>query len=61
MLPSTWQGRTLRIEYVDARGKVIETSGTLLDWFPFGPCFSLSGGRCLIAWDRLTTLELASS
>ncbi len=60
MVPSTWLGRSVRIGYVDISGQGVETSGTLLDWCGTGPVFNLAGGRVLVAWDRLVTLELAS-
>jgi hypothetical protein len=48
LLPSTWLNRTLRVEYVDASGRAVETSGTLLDLFPCGPILNLSGAKtCL--------------
>ena len=58
MLPSTWMGRSLRVEYVDAYGGGQETSGVLLDWCPAGPVFNVRGARTLIAWDRLCLAEL---
>jgi hypothetical protein len=45
---------------VGVDGIGVETSGTLLDWCGTGPVFNLAGGRVLVAWDRLVTLELAS-
>lgn len=61
MLPSTWMGRELRLAYLGVDGKPVETSGTLLDWCGTGPVFNLAGGRTVVCWDRLITLELASS
>ncbi len=58
LLPSTWIGRTLRIEYVDAHGCGQATSGLYLDWTPLGVIVNSSGARTLISWERLTTLEL---
>lgn len=60
LLPSTWLGRSVKLEYVDASGRGVETSGTLLDWCGAGPVFNLAGGRVLVAWDRLVSLELVS-
>ena len=60
LLPSTWQGRAIRLGYVGVDGIGVETSGTLLDWCGTGPVFNLSGGRVLVAWDRLVSLELVS-
>jgi len=58
MLPSTWQGRSLRIAYLAVDGAPVETSGTLLDWCGVGPIFNLGGARCVLGWDRVVTLEL---
>ncbi len=60
MLPSTWAGRELRVEYADAGGEPTHTSGTLLDWYPVGVILSLSGAKTLIPWERLVLLELVS-
>ncbi len=60
MLPSTWTGRKLRIEYTDANGGGQETSGALLDWCPAGPVLNVRGARTIIAWDRLAVVELAA-
>jgi hypothetical protein len=45
---------------VGVDGIGVETSGILLDWCGTGPVFNLSGGRVLVAWDRLVSLELVS-
>ena len=58
MLPSTWLGRTLRIEYVGPDSKAVATTGTLLDWCPVGPILLLAGSRCVLAWERLVLIEL---
>ena len=58
LLPSTWLERTLRIQYVDASGLPVETSGVLLDVFPFGPVLSLSGAKTALSWDALRVVEL---
>jgi hypothetical protein len=60
LLPSTWLGRSIRLAYVDVHGRGVETSGTLLDYCGTGPVFNLSGGRVLVGWDRLVTMELVS-
>jgi hypothetical protein len=59
MLPSTWLGRTLRIEYVGPDSMAAATTGTLLDWSPVGPVLLLAGSRCVLAWERLVLIELA--
>ncbi len=60
LLPSTWLGRSLRLAYVGVDGKGVETSGTLLDWCGTGPIFNLAGGKVLIGWERIATLELSN-
>ena len=59
LLPSTWIERTLRVSYLDSYGAGLETSGTLLDFYPFGPVLSVAGTKTMISWDRLVVCELA--
>ncbi len=58
LLPSTWLERTLKVAYVDADGMGAETSGTLLDLYPFGPVLSLSGEKTALSWDSLRSVTL---
>ena len=58
MLPGTWTGRVLKVEYVSADGLAATTSGVLLDYFPCGPVLNVEGKRTMICWERLTVLEL---
>ncbi len=58
MVPSTWLGRSVKLEYTDAHGLGVETSGILLDWCGTGPVFNLAGAKVLVAWDRVCLLEL---
>ena len=58
LLPSTWLDRTLRVSYVGADGTGVETRGTLLDLYPFGPVLSLSGEKTALAWDSLRAVTL---
>jgi hypothetical protein len=58
LLPSTWLERTLQISYVDAHGSGVETRGTLLDLYPFGPVLSLSGEKTALSWDALRSVTL---
>jgi hypothetical protein len=58
LLPSTWLERTLKLEYVDAFGSGVQTSGVLLDFYPVGPVLSMGGAKTLISWDRLALCEL---
>ncbi len=58
MLPSTWVGRSLHVEYTDASGKAATTTGTLADWCPCGPILLIAGARTILAWERLVLIEL---
>jgi len=58
MLPSTWMGRSLRVEYTDSEGSGRETSGIYLDHCPVGIIMNIRGARTLIAWDRIGLAEL---
>ena len=58
LLPSTWLGRSLRVEYTDASGKAAATDGILLDWCGAGPLVNLAGAKTLLSWDRLVLAEL---
>jgi hypothetical protein len=58
LLPSTWLERTLQVSYVDADGAGVETRGTLLDLYPFGPVLSLSGEKTALSWDCLRAVTL---
>ena len=57
LLPSTWLNRSLRIECQDGYG-VAETTGVLLDVFPFGPVLNIAGAKTILSWDRLCLVEL---
>ena len=58
MIPSTWIGRSLRIEYRDAYGKGQRTSATLLDWTPVGMVLDTYGAKVILPWERLAFIEL---
>jgi hypothetical protein len=58
LLPRTWLERTLRISYVDAHGTGTETSGTLLDLFPFGMVVNIKGAKTCLSWDAIRVVEL---
>jgi hypothetical protein len=60
LLPSTWLQRTLQVSYVDADGMGVETRGTLLDLYPFGPVLSLSGEKTALSWDSLRAVTLVN-
>ncbi len=50
--------RSLKIDYLSADGAGRTAKGTLLDWFPTGPCLSVDGVRTIIAWDAIRLIEL---
>ncbi len=58
LLPGTWVGRTLRLEYLDAWGAGATTDATLLELYPFGPVLSIDGAKTALSWDRLVLAEL---
>ncbi len=58
LLPSTWIERTLRISYVDAHGTGTETSGILLDFFPFGMVVNIKGAKTCLSWEAVRVVEL---
>jgi len=58
LLPSTWVERTLKVSYVDECGRGVESSGTLLDLYPFGPVLNLSGEKTALAWECLRAVTL---
>lgn len=59
LLPSTWTGHSIRVEYTAAGGEAVTTTGALLELYPFGPVLrSSEGDRFALSWDRLTLVEL---
>jgi hypothetical protein len=60
VLPSTWLGRTLKLEYTDPSGKAQHTSGKLLDFSPFGPIINIEGCRTAFSWERIAVAELVN-
>ena len=58
MLPTTWLGRGLRVEYTDADGRGVTTRGVLADWTPVGPVLLVAGARTILAWERIALAEL---
>jgi len=58
LLPGTWVGRTLRVEYVDGYGSGAEATGACLDLYPFGVILNLSGQRAAVSWDCLRVVTL---
>jgi hypothetical protein len=57
LLPSTWEGRSLRVEHT-VGGAVRETVGSLADLYPAGPILVVDGRRPLITGDTLCVCEL---
>jgi hypothetical protein len=58
LLPSTWLERTLRLQYVDSFGAGVETSGTLLDLYPFGMVVNIQGAKTALSWDAVRVVQL---
>jgi hypothetical protein len=59
LLPTSWTGRAVHVQYRDAFGAGQETSATLLDWCRLGVVVNIGGARTILAWDRIALLELA--
>jgi hypothetical protein len=57
-LPSTWIERTLKATYKDCYGSGQETSGTLLDLYPFGMIVNIKGAKTCLWWDNVVLVEL---
>jgi hypothetical protein len=60
LLPGSWVGRTLKVEYVDGYGAGAEATGACLDLYPFGIVLNLSGQRAAVSWDALRVVTLIS-
>ena len=59
LLPSTWTGHTVRLEYIGTGGEAVVTTAALLELFPFGPVVrSREGEKFALSWERLTLVEL---
>jgi hypothetical protein len=58
LLPLSWVGRSVRLEYVDAWGAAQRTSGMLLDFGPTRPILNIRGGRTLLTLDCIRLVEL---
>jgi hypothetical protein len=59
LLPSTWTGRTLKVEYAPADGMPSSTTGCLLECFAFGPILkSGDGDKFALSWDRISLVQL---
>jgi hypothetical protein len=58
LLPSTWMERTLKATYTDCYGSGQETSGTLLDPYPFEMIVNIKGAKTCLWWDNVVLVEL---
>jgi hypothetical protein len=58
LLPSAWLEGTLHVTYEDCYPGCQETSGALLDFYPFGPLLDVGGTQTVISWDRIVLCEL---
>ncbi len=58
LMPSTWIGRGVLVEYRDASGRAQSLGGKLLDTFPVGIVVGANGSRTLLSWDALVLAEL---
>jgi hypothetical protein len=58
LLPGTWTGRSIRLEYVDAYSGGAKMEATLLEVCPFGPVVNIDGAKMALSWDRLVLAEL---
>jgi hypothetical protein len=59
LLPSTWVGRAVRVEYEFA-GEGRTTTGAFCDLFPVGPVLRENTGAYLklLSWDAIGVVEL---
>ena len=61
-LPEAWLEETLHVSYLDySSGGYQETSGTLLDFCPFGPVLDVGGTQTVISWYRIVLCELVEA
>lgn len=61
MVPLSWVGREIGIDFVNGHGNdVTSTRGTLLDWCVLGLVLSIKGTKTLVSFDRLVLLELVN-
>ena len=60
LLPSTWQGRSVTLEYQTGDNHSVTLTGaTLVELYPAGPVLSKDGGLQIVSWDRIILIELA--
>jgi hypothetical protein len=61
LLPVSWTGREITLEYTGADGRAESHRCTLLDWCGLGVVVNLAGARTIISWDHVALIELASN
>ena len=61
MLPGTWVGRQVSVDYTDSGGKSAVSRAVLADWCPFGVIVRSGTDRLIIAWERIVLIELADN
>jgi hypothetical protein len=59
LLPYSWVGHTLKLEFVGADGTLEKATGAYVEQHGFGPVLKRSlGDRFCISWDRLVQVQL---
>jgi hypothetical protein len=57
LVPSTWLGRQIALEYI-IHDELRSASGALLDTFPVGLVMNLGGRKTLVCWEAVRLIEL---
>jgi len=58
MVPLSWLGRSVVIEYRSAGDEAVNTSAKLLDYCGLGVVLNLKGARTIMSWDAIRLIEL---
>jgi hypothetical protein len=58
LVPLSWTQRTVKLQYKDAFDNGVETTGTLLDFYPVGLVLNLNGAMTLLPWEGIRLIEL---
>jgi hypothetical protein len=59
LLPYSWLGHTLHVDYVGADGTAARTSGVYVEQHGFGPVLkSALDDKFCLSWDRLVQVQL---
>ena len=62
LLPSTWEGHALNVEYRTGSGAAATmVDVTLLGLFPFGPVLGKNGAKTALSWDSIILVELTGA